>query len=346
MLVSRAARVARTEPTTSGSTPTMPTHSTSAATRYSDQGEPSRARARHPRGHRAASHEPFSPEGTPAGITHLVTIRMSSSAKTATLSRTRCGNKQIVACRLSVVGCRLSVVGCRLSVVGCRLSVVGCRFSVVCVGELNCRSEFKYRALKPRTENPSKTEASLVCVGGARPDSGNIMDRRAAERRTPGRHAAVVVHHDLLHDGQPQAGAARTRGEERLEHPRARGSGMPGPLSSTDDAARPFVRRSASRAPSAPPARVGARFGRVANQVAEHLAQQHLVALDVRERASRTRTSVCAAARAPGRRRRAGPRARSTAANTTCSGRANFRKFVTTWPSASVSCRMPSTYGR
>ena len=37
--------------------------------------------------------------------------------------------------------------------------------------------------------------------------------------------------------------------------------------------------------------------------------------------------------------------ARSTRASDNCVGRAKFRKFVTTAPSASVSCRMPSTYG-
>ncbi len=48
------------------------------------------------------------------------------------------------------------------------------------------------------------------------------MDGRAAKRGAAGRDAAVVIDDHLLDDGQPQAGAPRTRREERLEHPRPR----------------------------------------------------------------------------------------------------------------------------
>ena len=123
-------------------------------------------------------------------------------------------------------------------------------------------------------------------------------------------------------------------------------SGMPGPLSST---ATRHARSSAeprTRTMGVHP-RDGARFGRVANQVAEDLTQQHLVAVHGRERAFHEHVG-------PGRQlvsqvveRALGHDAQVHARRTPpASGRANFRKFVITWPRASVSCRMPSTYGR
>ena len=149
-----------------------------------------------------------------------------------------------------------------------------------------------------------------------------MLDRRAAKRERAGRHAAVVVDDDLLDDGQPQAGAARARREERLEHPRAGvSSGMPGPLSSTDTR---HMRSSTEPADAhrRRHTRGGARLGGVANQVAEHLPQQHLVAVHAARTCPPRRTSVWAAARGPDRRRRAARhrRAGPRAANAACVG--------------------------
>ena len=122
---------------------------------------------------------------------------------------------------------------------------------------------------------------------------------------------------------------------------------MPGPLSctaSTHSALAP--RRSRPRPATAGGAPAALRrLDAVANQVAEHLPQQHLVAVD-RRRTRRRRDRPRAAARAARPRPRARPAApRSTGENATWSGRRSSGSWSPPCPSASVSCRMPSTYG-
>ena len=195
--------------------------------------------------------------------------------------------------------------------------------------------------------NQPISTASTVAVSASPARSGNDdLERRAAERRIAHAHAPVVRDDELLHDGQAQAGAARPRGEERLEDLGAGRLGHAWPVVVHADAAgarrRPARRsRSAARRP---------RPGRPRRHCESGCRTPGAAAprrLRSRRTCPRTSTVVSAAARASSssaaRRTTA---SRSTGANTTCSGRANFRKFVTTWPSASVSCRMPSTYGR
>ena len=92
----------------------------------------------------------------------------------------------------------------------------------------------------------------------------------------------------------------------------------------------------------------GARLERVAQQVAERLAQQHLVAFDRAELAAhvdvaaqraRVGAHLLGGALADRAQIHARERQLRRAAR-------SCRKFVTTWLSDSVSARMPSTYGR
>ena len=127
-------------------------------------------------------------------------------------------------------------------------------------------------------------------------------------------------------------------------------SGKPGPLSLIDERAgalRAIDVRDSTTTVGAIAAR-GARLDGVAEQIAERLPEQHVVALDGRELSGDDDVAVERAgvgAQVVGRALGDGTQDRR-ATRLSCVGRAKLRKFVTTSRIASVSARMPSTYGR
>src|SRR5688572_28194871 len=94
-------------------------------------------------------------------------------------------------------------------------------------------------------------------------------------------HPAVVSDDDFLDEGEAETGAARLGGEEGTEHALGHRRGDPRPVVADDDAEQLVF---AVDRPVDGDARrdtgIDARFERIAEQVADRLAQQHIVSLD------------------------------------------------------------------